>query len=297
MSTLRRGMPEEIATGIRNMGKQFSRELIMETRALYAGIPRLTDPDDIVVTRDIAYGDHERQRLDVHVRKQEPRSEKAPVIMFVHGGGFVLGDRDNWRHIPEFFAGSGYIGVNMTYRLAPEYKWPAGGRDVGAAVAWVYNNIATYGGDPDRIFLIGESAGAFHTATYVFRPDVLEQEFPEVTGVVMVSGPFMVATETANESEASYYGDDPTRWGRVAFPGNLTRTHIPALFTVAEFDPLHIDQGLAMMLYELIMKHEQLPGHNHLSGTLSVGTEDGLLTEELFDFISTVCDRASAARG
>jgi len=58
-----------------------------------------------------------------------------------------------------------------------------------------------------------------------------------------------------------------------------------------------------MMLYELIMKHEvvpryrQLPGHNHLSGTLSVGTADGLLTEELFDFISTVCDCASTARG
>ena len=297
MKTLLGGMPAEIAEGIRKLGKQFSMDLIRKTGAMYAGIQRNFDPEEIKVTRDIAYGDDERQRLDVHIRKKEPGPDHADVIMFVHGGGFVFGDRNTRRHIPDYFAAEGFVGVNVTHRLAPEHKWPSGGMDIGAAVAWVHKNISEYGGNPHRIILMGESAGAFHTATYVFRPDVLGREFPEVAGAIMASGPFLVDERIANENEASYYGDNPELWHRVAFPGNFTRTHIPALFTVAEFDPLHIDQGMVLMLYELIVKHgvvpryRQLPGHNHISGTLSIGTDDGMLAEEVLDFISGLTRR------
>ena len=292
MNKLRSGMPVEIADRIKKLGKQFSPELIRETMAMYKGIRRSYDADDIDVVRDIAYGSDERHRLDIHVPKQGRAEKKAGVIMFVHGGGFIRGDRSSRRHIPDFFVANGYVGVNLTHRLAPEHKWPSGGMDMGAAVAWEHANIAGYGGDPRRIFLMGESAGAFHVATYVFRPDLLPPATPGVAGAIMASGPFLVDAGKYAEGEAAYFGDDKTRWGEVAFPGNITRIDIPVLFTLTEYDPPHIDEGFAIMLYELMVKHHATPrfrlltGHNHISGFMSIGTSDTMLSDEILDFIS-----------
>jgi len=291
MNTLRSGMPAQIAEGIRKLGKQFSTDLIRETMAMYDGIQRSFDMYDIDVIRDIPYGPEERQRLNVHVPKQGFEKKTAGVVMFVHGGGFLLGNRESRRHIPDYFAARGYVGVNLTHRLAPAYQWPAGGLDIGAAVAWAHTNIATYGGDPGRIYLMGESAGAFHVATYVFRPNLLPPDTPGVAGAVMVSGPFLVDSANASEGETAYFGDDRSRWDEVAFPGNITRTDIPVLFTVAEFDPPHFDKSIALMIHELTLKHDvmlrfrQLMGHNHISGSMSIGTADTMLSDEILDFI------------
>lgn len=293
MNKPRSGMPVEIADGIRKLGKQFSPELIRETIAMYAGIPRTFDVEDIDVVRDIAYGGDQRHRLDIHVPKRGRAEKNAGVVVFVHGGGFIRGDRASRRHIPDFFAANGFVGVNVTHRLAPEHTWPAGGLDMGAAVTWLHANVAGYGGDPRRIILMGESAGAFHVATYVFRPDLFPPATPGVAGAVMVSGPFLVDTQNYGEGEAAYFGDDKSRWGEeVAFPGNITRTEIPVLFTLTEYDPPHIDEGFAIMIHELIVKHHATPrfrlltGHNHISSFMSIGTPDTMLSDEILDFIS-----------
>ena len=300
MKVLHTGMPEEIATGIRRRGKQFSVEIVRETMAMYARTPRSYCPDDIHVLRDIAYGGDARQLLDVHVPKQGLARKPASVLMFVHGGGYLLGNREGRRNIPDYFAANGYIGVNVTHRLAPQHRWPAGGLDMGAAVAWVHTHIAEHGGDPGRIYLMGESAGAFHVATYVFRPELLPQDNPRVAGAILISGPFLVDTATTNAGEAAYFGDDRSRWSDIAFTGNITRTDIPVLLTVAEYDPPHIDKGVVQMIYELTMKHgvtprfRQLTGHNHISGSLSIGTGDMMLAGEILDFIATNNQRLGA---
>ena len=101
-----------------------------------------------------------------------------PVVMFVHGGGFLFGAKENERNVPNYFASLGLVGVNMTYRLAPDATFPDGAQDVAAAVTWVRENIADYGGDPDQIFIIGKSAGVEHVAGYVFRPELLPPATP-----------------------------------------------------------------------------------------------------------------------
>ena len=92
--------------------------------------------------------------------------------MFVHGGGFVGGDKHvpgtpMYDHIGAWAVRNGWVGVTITYRLAPEHTWPAGAQDVAAAVQWVRDNIASYGGDPSRIVLAGHSAGSVHVASYL----------------------------------------------------------------------------------------------------------------------------------
>ncbi|MBM3128846.1 MAG: hypothetical protein FJ009_09530 [Chloroflexi bacterium] len=91
----------------------------------------------------------------------------APVMLFIHGGGWATGDKTTAvKYKPEFFVASGYIFVSINYRLVPEIQFPTNVEDVAKAIAWTSDNISKYGGDPGRIFVSGHSAGA-HLATLV----------------------------------------------------------------------------------------------------------------------------------
>jgi acetyl esterase/lipase len=92
-----------------------------------------------------------------------------PVVVMIHGGGFRGGDKGNvsqGRQKASFFTGHGFVYVSVNYRLSPGVQHPAHVEDVARALAWVIDNIASYGGDPKRIFLMGHSAGA-HLAALV----------------------------------------------------------------------------------------------------------------------------------
>ena len=292
MNTLRSGMPKAIAAGIKNLGKGLNREILKGTLDLYADQAHFYDEDEFIIETDIAYGSNERQKLDVYTSKKRRYFSGAPVLIYIHGGGFTGGDKTMNPNIPKTFAAMGIIGVNATYRLAPDTQWPAGALDVGAAVKWVHENIKEYGGNPDQVFILGESAGAFHVAGYLFRPDLLPAETPAIAGAVFASGPFLV--ETADESEAhiSYWGEDKATWGDISFAGNIKRTDIPVLMTHTEFDPVAIDKGFAFLLNEMVNvagmnpRTRYLAGHNHISPLSAIGTQDNMFLEEVMDFIA-----------
>lgn len=118
--------------------------------------------------RDVAYADgaHRLQHLDVwrpvrpppHVR--DPRTGLLPAIVYVHGGGFRMLDKDSHWLPALVFARRGYVVFNVSYRLAPAHPFPAAIEDVAAAWRWVAANARRFGADPDRVGLAGESAGA-----------------------------------------------------------------------------------------------------------------------------------------
>lgn len=113
---------------------------------------------DISVIRDIAYGTHRQQKLDVLRHSLTPRN--APVLFYVHGGAWVFGDkREQARPMMFEFVRQGWVVVSVNYRLAPFHKWPAHAEDVNTALAWVKKNIAVYGGDPHNVVVSGGSAG------------------------------------------------------------------------------------------------------------------------------------------
>ncbi len=164
--------PPDLAKGLAAIGRAIDPAA---TAALYAPLHRLPPYSDVRIARDIHYGPAERNRLDIFTA--EPAAAARPVLLFVHGGGFVGGDKhvagspfhDN---IGAWAARHGMVGVTMTYRLAPQAPWPAGAEDVATAVRWVRDNIGQYGGDPARLFLMGHSAGATHVSTYVAHPAI-----------------------------------------------------------------------------------------------------------------------------
>ena len=116
--------------------------------------------------RDIVYDksakDTQYTSLDVYVA--DPVEPGSPVMVWVHGGGLRMGDKASSKDLaskPEYFTSKlGFILVSVNYRLLPEGRCPTNVQDVADALAWVHNNIAEFGGDPNQIFLMGHCAGA-----------------------------------------------------------------------------------------------------------------------------------------
>lgn len=126
----------------------------------------LTTPDDVVRFDDIAFAtDDLCQLLDVY-RPSDAEGEALPVIVSVHGGAWVYGDKDRYQWYCMSLAQHGFAVVNFTYRLAPEAKFPAGLEDTNTVFAWVLANADKYGFDTEHIFAVGDSAGAHMLSMY-----------------------------------------------------------------------------------------------------------------------------------
>ncbi len=126
----------------------------------------LETPEDVIRYDDIVYDTKAKEQvLDVYRPKKE-EGKILPVIVSVHGGGWVYGDKELYQFYCMSLAQQGFAVVNFTYRLAPEYKFPASTEDTNSVFAWVLANDKTYGFDRDRIYALGDSAGANMLGVY-----------------------------------------------------------------------------------------------------------------------------------
>lgn len=126
----------------------------------------LTTPEDIERADNLQYGpDPKWNLLDVY-RPKSGHGKKLPVIVNVHGGGWVYGDKDLYQFYGMTLAQRGFAVVNFTYRLAPEVKFPAALEDTNAVIAWMYEHQQEYLLDMDHVFLVGDSAGGHLAGLY-----------------------------------------------------------------------------------------------------------------------------------
>ena len=126
----------------------------------------LTTPEEIERFDDIQYGaDDTWQVLDVY-RRKDARGKKLPVIVSVHGGGWVYGDKERYQYYCMDLAMRGFAVVNFTYRLAPEHKFPAPLEDTNLVMSWIMEHAREFGLDTSHVFAVGDSAGAHILALY-----------------------------------------------------------------------------------------------------------------------------------
>lgn len=121
-------------------------------------------PKAVGIFADMPYGTESRkQRVDVYIPYGEP---PYPVLVYIHGGSFHFVDKKTYRRLCSVFASNGFVVVSVDYRLAPAHIYPAQFSDVGRAVRWAFENASRFGGDPARMFLGGDSAGACLVSAY-----------------------------------------------------------------------------------------------------------------------------------
>lgn len=133
--------------------------------------------DDRQALTDIAYGPDPRQRLDLHRPDGPAVGQEWPVVVFFYGGSWTSGERGDYRFVGDALAEHGIVAVIPDYRLHPDVRFPAFVEDGATVVAWAREHAAEHGGDPDRIFVAGHSAGA-HIATLL----ALDGRYLEATG-------------------------------------------------------------------------------------------------------------------
>ncbi|KAK8043661.1 hypothetical protein PG993_006091 [Apiospora rasikravindrae] len=273
---------------------------------------------------EYSFGPHERQTLDVYYPSEETIAQKGPkkVLVFVHGGGFVANSKRNEEHsggltygnLAHFFAARfGYTVVVTNYRRFDHNAvYPSGGEDVAAVVRWIAEELpsrhAGYEAGTD-IFLLGNSAGGVHTATYALEPSLAGARDPFTTddarrgdqtgallrGIALLgmpghftgmdAGPMQEPLNAYYGVGADHFAKSPVGLVEAAKARGDARPPTrgtPYLTLTSELDPDDIlqpnrDFAEAWPWKELLTV-ESIPGHNHISPPLALAT--GIEKEE-----------------
>ena len=237
--------------------------------------------------RDVAYGDDPRQRYDVYLPAQ-PRH--APEILFVHGGGWANGNKDNPGVVENkaaYWLPKGYVLVSINYRMRPDTAPIDQARDVARALADVQKRAPSWNADPANVLLMGHSAGA-HLAALVGASSTLWRDAGAARprGVVSLDSGALDVPQTMKKPPLpriydAAFGRNPADWIAASPYHQLTRDAVPMLFVCSSRRQDACPQGRAMVekAKTLGVEMEVLPedlSHgevNHLLGAPSAYTE------------------------
>jgi len=284
----------DYAKAIRAIPRQITPDTLNATRALVLA-RALSLGAEVRTARDLKYGAHERNRLDIFTPASgyEPG---RPVLIFVHGGGFVGGDKQMpgtpfYDNIGHWAVRNGFNAVTITYRHAPQSQWPSGVEDLRQVIRFIQEKGAQYGLGAGKLFLMGQSAGASHAASYVSHAQLYAPYPHGLRGLILLSGVYDY-TMKPGPMEAAYLGSDQSLYALRSPLAGLVKCDLPLLVTIAECDPPFFEQQGLALLGALQKRHGQLPrfvhmiGQNHLSVALYLGLEGDVLAPQLRQFIN-----------
>ena len=217
--------------------------------------------------RDIPYAtDDPLQKLDVYA---PAGAKNLPVVVWIHGGGWQTGDKAQVSRKPRLFLDKGFVVASVNYRLLPQVAMEDIFRDVAKSIGWVHQHIAEYGGDPERLLIMGHSAGAQLAALMCIDERYLKAEgvsFASLKGCVPVDGdtydvPAII--ETA-ETRRRAHGQPPPKSGHREKFGNTPEKHrdFSAVYHVAK------DKGIPAFLILHVADHPDTTAQAQRLGTV-----------------------------
>jgi triacylglycerol lipase len=286
-------VPQDVIDYVRKNGR------VVDTTIASVYLPKqqLGDLAGVKKTAGLKYGADPRQFVDVF--SPDPKvATPTPVVVFIHGGAFTGGAVSTpgsfqYDNIGKYFARNGYVFVNVEYRLAPDNKWPAGGQDLSSAIAWTDTNIAQYGGDPKKIFVMGHSAGATHAAHYTFDTRIQANGGNDgVIGSILLSP---LVSEAALKNTKVYYGDTFTP--DMAPLNHINDRKMPVFLGLAQYDPQSFQNDVATLFSALCARDNQCPAikmaqqHSHISSAYHINTADDTYGSDLLTFVREVSSR------
>lgn len=221
-------------------------------------INRLTPTNTYKVTQDIRYQHQARGHLDIYAPvPKDGYPEPAggyPVVLFIYGGAWDSGSRQEYKFVGEALAARGLVVVIPNYRLYPQVRYPAFLRDNARAVAWTYQHIATFGGNIRDFYIMGHSAGGYNAAMLVMDPRWLQAVGlkPDIfSGWIGLAGPYNFYPITYKPVRPIFfYPDYPPNSMPVDFANNadIPRTFLGAAVHDNLVNPKVNTEVLAAML-------------------------------------------------
>jgi acetyl esterase/lipase len=214
-----------------------------------------------------AYGPLPAQRLDLFVPDRD--GSRWPVLVWVHGGGWNSGSPGDYRFIGRTFARAGYVVVIPGYRLVPDGVYPHMIEDTARALAWTRENVAAHGGDPDRVVIMGQSAGAYNVAMVALERQWLGREgVPEgfIKGAIGLSGPYDFYPFTSDSARAAFGKVDPPR---ITQPITYVRGDAPPMLLLTGDDDVTVKPRNSRALGDALRQAGArvdvviVPGANH----------------------------------
>jgi acetyl esterase len=257
-----------------------------------------SSPKDGIRVETVSYGPHERQAFEVF-HPADAGSALKPGLIFVHGGAFTEGSRHRsdevYANVLYYFARHGIVGINTGYRLAPEARYPEATRDIATVVQWMRDNAARLNVDPDRIFLMGHSAGGSHIGSYAYDKRHQPAGGHGLAGVLVISGRMRadIRPDNPNASRvAAYYGADDTIFDDVSPVSHVNKQSLPTFIACAQFENPLIDVYCFELAHRLGAAKGHAPpfawlrGHNHTSIIAHFNTAEDTLGRACLDFIA-----------
>lgn len=309
---MNRAMPKHLLASLRHWGPRWHQDITAGRDAMFeAWAPLLSAEARPATARDLAYGPDPRQVMDVYAPQD---GAGLPILVFVHGGAFVRGDKEQtpyiYSNVPAEFARHGYLAFNVEYRLAPEAAWPAGAQDVRDAVLWVERHAHQWGGDPRRIFLMGHSAACAHCASAVWDERIRPAGGLPVQGLMLLS-PRVVADARPDNPNAhgvrAYYGEGPGVFADREPIGKVRADAPPTLVALAEYENPLLDFYALDLVHRLAQVADQQKGpmprviqlmdHNHVSIVAQFNTACNELGEPIRDWCRRVLAAADPSSG
>ena len=285
-------LADDLARQVRALGARFDADVAAATRAMYRPHLDLSVAGEERV--DVAYGPNVRHRLDVYMPTGAPRA----VVVFVHGGGYVAGDKNGdgafYVNVGRWLARNDCIGVLPNYRLAPGDPWPAGTRDVQSVMRWVQTNRADLGAAACPVVVWGQSAGASHVASWHFDDTARADDAAPADALLLMSG-FYAPEAPLPPGPRAYFGDDAALYPERAPLTHVRPTTLPLLLAVAELDPGWMAQHTFALARSLAVCNGRPPafntfyGHNHVSTVQSLGSPQNDSATAVLGFLGSVC--------
>ena len=252
--------------------------------------------DGVTVHRDIPYGSHERQQLDVFLPAGNVVA--PPVVLFVHGGAFVSGHRNRteqvYSNVSYYLAQRGIAAINVGYRLATHAVYPGATQDIAAAVDWARAHAHEYGSNADKVFLMSHSAGAAHAGSYAYDPAFSSAGTPPLAGMIVVSGQGQdrqSRRKSEREEGRAILRHRCFAVRRLFAVHHINRDSVATFVAWAEFENPLIDVYCAELVFRLAQAKRKspptmwLPGHNHSSAIAHIGTSDDRLGQAIVSFL------------
>ena len=255
----------------------------------------------VIVTKDVDYMndsvyDNGKDLLDIYM----PQGKKnVPVIVYFHGGALLMGDKSLGESIGNKIAESGIGLVSVNYRLSPEFQHPTHVNDAAAATAWVIKNIDGYGGNPQKVYVGGHSAGAYLAALLAIDPSLLQIhkiEDSKLAGAVLIS-PFLYIEETAKdriEKDSIYqtiWGNDPQSWIQASVKPHILPNRDNILLIYADGDDAwrkEQNERFATAMTSagnLRVFTKEVPNRTHTTLIKAILDNDDMIVNLLSDFV------------